>query len=61
MAAALDNVRVTGVRTNLALQVALVGDAQLAAGGVDTGFLPRFLPGFWARDSRTALAGVSGG
>ena len=61
LAAALDNVSVTGVRTNLALQVALVGDAELAAGGVDTGFLPRFLPGFWARGSRTALAGVSGG
>jgi acetyl-CoA carboxylase, biotin carboxylase subunit len=61
MAAALDNVSVTGVRTNLALHVALVGDAELAAGGVDTGFLPRFLPGFWARGSRSALAGVTGG
>jgi acetyl-CoA carboxylase biotin carboxylase subunit len=61
LAAALDNVSVTGVRTNLALHVALVGDPELAAGGVDTGFLPRFLPGFLARGSRTALAGVSGG
>jgi acetyl-CoA carboxylase biotin carboxylase subunit len=43
MAAALDNLVVTGVPTNAGLHAELVADAQFRAGGVDTGYLPRFL------------------
>ena len=41
--AALADVRITGVATNLAFQQAVLADPDFAAGGVDTGFLARFL------------------
>jgi acetyl-CoA carboxylase biotin carboxylase subunit len=40
---ALDDVRIAGVATNLAFQQAVLADSDFAAGGVDTGFLARFL------------------
>lgn len=40
---ALDGVRIAGVATNLAFQQAVLADPDFAAGGVDTGFLARFL------------------
>jgi len=41
--AALTEVRIAGVTTNLAFQQAVLADPDFAAGGVDTGFLARFL------------------
>jgi acetyl-CoA carboxylase biotin carboxylase subunit len=41
--AALDRCAVDGVTTNLALHRALLADAEFAAGGVDTGYLARWL------------------
>ena len=40
---ALTEVRIAGVATNLAFQQAVLADPDFAAGGVDTGFLARFL------------------
>ena len=40
---ALTEVRISGVTTNLAFQQAVLADPDFAAGGVDTGFLARFL------------------
>jgi len=40
---ALTEVRIAGVTTNLAFQQAVLADPDFAAGGVDTGFLARFL------------------
>ena len=42
---ALTRCRIEGVITNLALQRAVLADAGFAAGGVDTGYLGRFLAG----------------
>ena len=42
---ALTEVRIAGVTTNLAFQQAVLADPDFAAGGVDTGFLARFLDG----------------
>jgi acetyl-CoA carboxylase biotin carboxylase subunit len=39
--AALATTRLTGIATNLQFQAELLGDAQFAAGGVDTGWLAR--------------------
>ncbi len=54
MQAALERTKVCGVATNLALHAALIRDPQFRHGGVDTGFLARFLErGFAsARESR---------
>jgi acetyl-CoA carboxylase biotin carboxylase subunit len=41
--AALAGVRIAGVATNLAFQQAVLADPDFAAGGVDTGFLARFI------------------
>ncbi|HUL18476.1 MAG TPA: acetyl-CoA carboxylase biotin carboxylase subunit, partial [Steroidobacteraceae bacterium] len=43
MQAALARAHVVGVATNLGLHAAILGDADFARGGVDTGFLARFL------------------
>ena len=43
--AALTEVRIAGVTTNLAFQQAVLADPDFAAGGVDTGLLARFLDG----------------
>jgi acetyl-CoA carboxylase biotin carboxylase subunit len=43
--AALADVRIVGVATNLAFQQAVLADPDFARGGVDTGFLARFLDG----------------
>jgi acetyl-CoA carboxylase biotin carboxylase subunit len=40
---ALADVRIAGIATNLAFQQAILADPDFAAGGVDTGFLARFL------------------
>jgi len=40
---ALARCRIEGVATNLAMLAALAGDAEFAAGGVDTGYLERWL------------------
>ena len=40
---ALDRCAIDGVTTNLRLQRALVADPEFAAGGVDTGYLARWL------------------
>jgi acetyl-CoA carboxylase biotin carboxylase subunit len=40
---ALDRCRIDGVTTNLDLQRAVLADGEFAAGGVDTGYLGRFL------------------
>ena len=42
---ALADVRIAGVATNLAFQQAVLADPDFACGGVDTGFLARFLDG----------------
>jgi acetyl-CoA carboxylase biotin carboxylase subunit len=41
--AALDGVRIEGVKTNAALHRAVLADPEFAAGGMDTGYLGRFL------------------
>jgi acetyl-CoA carboxylase biotin carboxylase subunit len=41
--AALGDTRVEGVATNLAFHRGVLADSDFATGGVDTGFLPRFL------------------
>jgi acetyl-CoA carboxylase biotin carboxylase subunit len=41
--AAVNATRLAGVNTNLRLQAAILADAEFAAGGVDTGYLARFL------------------
>ncbi|MEN2788579.1 acetyl-CoA carboxylase biotin carboxylase subunit [Sphingomonas oligophenolica] len=41
--AALGEARIEGVATNLAFQARVLADAEFATGGVDTGFLARFL------------------
>ncbi len=56
LAVALERTRITGVATNLRLQAALLRDPGLAAGGVDTGYLARVLPGLPA----ASLAGHDG-
>ncbi len=43
MRAALAATRIEGVKTNLAFQQAVLEDAQFQQGGVDTGFLARFI------------------
>ena len=43
LGAAIDATRITGVTTNLQFLGAVLRDAEFAAGGVDTGFLQRFL------------------
>jgi acetyl-CoA carboxylase biotin carboxylase subunit len=43
MRAALAATRIEGVRTNLAFQQAVLADAQFQRGGVDTGYLARFI------------------
>jgi acetyl-CoA carboxylase, biotin carboxylase subunit len=43
MQAAVARTHVAGVATNLGLHAAILGDADFARGGVDTGFLARFL------------------
>ena len=40
---ALDQTRIEGVATNLAFQAAVLADPEFQVGGVDTGYLPRFL------------------
>jgi len=45
LAAALAEVRVDGVQTNIALHRAVLETAEFAQGGFDTGFLARFLEG----------------
>ncbi|MGH3294973.1 MAG: hypothetical protein ACRDP7_24565, partial [Trebonia sp.] len=40
---ALDRCAIDGVATNLGLQRALLADPEFAAGGVDTGYLARWL------------------
>ena len=40
---ALGETEIEGIATNLAFQQAVLADAEFAAGGVDTGYLPRFL------------------
>ena len=40
---ALGRTRIDGVRTNIAFQRQVLADARFAEGGVDTGFLPKFL------------------
>jgi acetyl-CoA carboxylase biotin carboxylase subunit len=40
---ALARCRISGVATNTALHAALAADAEFAAGGVDTGYLTRWL------------------
>jgi acetyl-CoA carboxylase biotin carboxylase subunit len=42
---ALGRCRIEGVTTNLELQRAVLGDGEFGAGGVDTGYLGRFLAG----------------
>jgi acetyl-CoA carboxylase, biotin carboxylase subunit len=41
--AAVNNTRLAGVNTNLGLHAALLADAEFITGGVDTGYLARFL------------------
>ena len=43
MRAALAATRIEGVKTNIAFQQAVLDDAQFTHGGVDTGFLARFI------------------
>jgi acetyl-CoA carboxylase biotin carboxylase subunit len=40
---ALSHARIAGVHTNLAFQAAILTDEEFAHGGVDTGYLPRFM------------------
>ena len=40
---AIDRTRIEGVATNLAFLSTVLADAEFRAGGVDTGFLQRFL------------------
>ena len=51
--AAVNGTRLAGVTTNLGLHAAVLADAEFAAGGVDTGYLERFL------ERARAPAGVS--
>ena len=43
MRRALAATRIEGVATNLAFHLDVLADPEFQAGGVDTGFLPRFL------------------
>ncbi len=43
MRAALAETRLEGVASNLAFQAEVMADPEFARGGVDTGYLPRFL------------------
>jgi acetyl-CoA carboxylase biotin carboxylase subunit len=52
---ALELCEITGVTTNLAMHVALSADDEFAAGGVDTGYLGRWLERA-PRSVRTVLA-----
>jgi acetyl-CoA carboxylase biotin carboxylase subunit len=52
--AALAEMRLTGVQTNQALHREVLADPEFAAGGVDTGFLGRWLAG---RPAKNAAAG----
>jgi acetyl-CoA carboxylase, biotin carboxylase subunit len=52
MRAALTCAHVAGVATNLGLHAAILADADFARGGVDTGFLARFLERDSARQER---------
>ena len=47
---ALDRCRIDGVTTNLGLHRALLADGEFAAGGVDTGYLARWLDNRGGRD-----------
>ncbi len=40
---ALEQTRVDGIATNIAFHLAVLDDREFQAGGVDTGFLVRFL------------------
>ena len=64
-AARLARCRIEGVATNLAMLAALAGDGEFAAGGVDTGYLARWLarqPGKQeARVGTTARSGATAG
>jgi acetyl/propionyl-CoA carboxylase alpha subunit len=51
MQGAIARTRVVGVATNLAVHAALLADSEFSRGGVDTGFLARFL------DRGTGLSG----
>jgi acetyl-CoA carboxylase, biotin carboxylase subunit len=55
---ALDRCSVTGLTTNLELHRALLADAEFAAGGVDTGYLARWLAG--ARGAMAAATAAGG-
>ena len=52
MRAALTRAHVAGVATNLGLHAAILADADFVRGGVDTGFLARFLERDSARQER---------
>jgi acetyl-CoA carboxylase biotin carboxylase subunit len=52
--AAVNTTRLAGVTTNLALHAAVLADPEFAAGGVDTGYLGRFL-------ERTRIPSLEGG
>jgi len=43
MQAAIAAARITGVKTNLSFHAALLANPEFRAGGVDTGFVERFL------------------
>jgi acetyl-CoA carboxylase biotin carboxylase subunit len=45
MRAALSRFQVEGITTNLAMHRELMQQEEFAQGGVDTGYLPRFLQG----------------
>jgi acetyl-CoA carboxylase, biotin carboxylase subunit len=49
---ALNEVRVEGVKTNIALHRAVLAHPEFVAGGMDTGFLGRFL-------AETNISGVT--
>jgi acetyl-CoA carboxylase biotin carboxylase subunit len=58
---ALGRCGVDGVTTNLELHRALLADAEFAAGGVDTGYLARWLGGAGAVASRPPAPGQGTG
>jgi acetyl-CoA carboxylase, biotin carboxylase subunit len=58
--AALDQCRIDGLTTNLELHRALLADAEFAAGGVDTGYLARWLAGAGAAMAAAPPAGGRG-
>ncbi|HEY7995966.1 MAG TPA: hypothetical protein VIE14_03830, partial [Steroidobacteraceae bacterium] len=52
MRAAIARAHVVGVATNLGLHAAILTDPDFASGGVDTGFLARFLERDGARQEQ---------